>query len=855
MKWKKSLTLATMAAALLSAPMWAVPAKRITKSVTQSDGTVLRVTLVGDEYCHYFITEDSIPVREGEDGYFYYIEGDSLTLSTVEAHSSSIRNEVERKFLEHNTELVKSNLRRFGQQRREYRNRGRRRRIAAPTIQTKDTLTTDDTSGESSVRRSVGVTTGLYEGKKKGLVILVNFQDVSMVHTREEFYNMLNQEGYSLNGSVGSARDYFMDQSYNKFQPEFDVVGPYTVSQKMSYYGANDPTTGYDTKPEVMVKEACQKANSDVNFSDYDWDGDGNVDLVYVFFAGYDESENGPSNAIWAHSQDGLSLKLDGVYVTEYACSGELKGNSGSQLRGIGTFCHEFSHVLGLRDTYDTENGKSSSMLNWDLMYYGNYNGDGYVPCGYTAFERWSVGWLTPVELKEKLYVTDMKALTQSPDAYVLFNDNNRNEYYLLENRQLDKWDSKLPGHGMLVTHVDYNETAWKNNVINNTVSHQRYAVVPADNNTTWTDAGMAGDPYPGTSGNSSLTNTTTPAATLFNKNTDGTYYLNKPIYNISENNGVISFSVMEENVVDTPQPLSATQVTDDSFTARWNGVEEADRYEVELSVTLPNPNSGYLIDEDFSGFPAGSTVPTNVSTKLDSYTQIAGWTGENVYVRSGKVQIGSNAITGWLQTPPCTSSHSTFYVSITVTPASSSVSSPTYKLYIYNEKNEKLGYYTFTLSSSETTILKATLNSDTSPYSFRLEPSTRSYISQFTVTSTEDGSGDEADIVGTYDTTDTEYSFSGLTESQYYYRVRAIKYGIYSPWSDYITVPMGLLVGDADGNGEITVGDITAVAAYILDNGSDINVTAADADGNGEITVGDITTIAAKILNNESTK
>ena len=194
----------------------------------------------------------------------------------------------------------------------------------------------------------------------------------------------LNKPGYSDNGATGSARDYYYDNSNGVFEPIFDVYGPIKLSQNMAYYGAND-SSGNDKNPEQAVKEACQAIDNIVDFSNYDLDGDGEVDLVYMVYAGKGEADGGSSNTIWPHqwnlSSAGVNLILDGKTVDRYACGSELNG-SGS-IDGLGTICHEFGHAMGLPDFYDTDydtNGQGRTLLDYSLMDSGSYNNDGWTP-------------------------------------------------------------------------------------------------------------------------------------------------------------------------------------------------------------------------------------------------------------------------------------------------------------------------------------------------------------------------------------------------------------------------------------------------------------------------------------------
>lgn len=387
----------------------------------------------------------------------------------------------------------------------------------------------------------------------KGLIILVNFADRSFISSNAEISAMMNEVGYNKNGHIGSLHDYFYDQSGGKLNITFDVVGPVTVSKNMSYYGADQGTT-HDSHVGEMVAEACNLVDAYVNFGDYDWYDDGEVDQIYIIYAGYSQASGAPSYTIWpkewylSYSDYGKTLTLDGVTIETFACSSELDGTSGSNIDGIGTACHEFSHCMGLPDLYDTSNNGTFGMGSWSVMDMGCYNGNGKIPCNYTAFERNYAGWLTSAQLqilKEPVSITDMPSLSDDDAiAYRIYNDGSvYSEYFILENRQQKGWDSGCPGHGLLITHIDYDADAWAYNTVNNDASHRRFTIKPADNNLS--SASLAGDTYPGTSGNTSFTDTSSPSANFYQPTKSGSYYLGKPITNIRESNGAISFDFM----------------------------------------------------------------------------------------------------------------------------------------------------------------------------------------------------------------------------------------------------------------------------------------------------------------------
>lgn len=489
--------------------VYAVPAKPgLFRVLTLQDGTTVHARLVGDEHGHYWL---------GDDGKAYQSVGDTYQLvdrEAIGAHAS---------------------------QRRQEANQRRAQRLAP-------------------ARRSGGAV-GNYEGEKKGLIILVNFQDVTFgnEHTRERFDDIANTKNFNDNWRFeGSVRDYFLAQSERKFDLTFDVVGPVTVSRNQGYYGNNkNNTDGNDEHPAEMVIEALDLVDDDVDFSKYDWDKDDEVDQVYVIYAGQGEADGGAGETIWPHewtlssaknNDDGSGAQtLDGVTINTYACGSELNGEN--LLAGIGTLCHEFSHCLGYPDFYNTDGGKGQGMYVWDLMDTGCYVWGGYMPSGYTSYERWMAGWKEPIELTSTTAITGMKGLQDGGETYVIYNKGNRNEYYLLENRQLTGWDTHLRAPGLLILHVDYDATAWSSNKVNNDPDHQRMTWIPADNvydinpeTGKYTFPGTQSDPFPFGEVNA-FGPTTTPAATLYNRNADGSYLLDASVEQITQNeDGTIDF-------------------------------------------------------------------------------------------------------------------------------------------------------------------------------------------------------------------------------------------------------------------------------------------------------------------------
>jgi len=455
--------------------------------LTLSDGSLVEAVFSGDEFNHYWLSSDGRHLVEQSDGLF--------------AERSA-----------------EATARAFGRSQSANRMRRSRSRKAA------------------------------FTGEKKGLVILMSFKDKSFSTSYDEWNAMLNERGYSSNGAPGSVADYFYDQSSGVFQLSFDVYGPFTANYNMSYYGQND-SYGDDKNVDKLVVEACDAIRDSVDFSQYDWDGDGYVDQVFILYAGYGENTTGvSSNAIWPHEYwlqyyndywgKGYQVQT-GVWVNTYACSCELYGKSGQRLDGIGTFCHEFSHCLGLPDFYSSSSSYSTpTAWDWDLLDYGAYNGNNWCPPNYNAYERIFCGWLETEELPASGSVM-LEPIDQNV-AYRISNSGWSDEYYLLENRQKTKWDAESPGEGLLVFHVDYKQSAWDNNDPNGSSTHPRMAPISAIGKYGLNYTYGYTFPY---QKKDSLTDSSSPALTWYNSDKRGMKTAGVSLTNISkQSDGTVTF-------------------------------------------------------------------------------------------------------------------------------------------------------------------------------------------------------------------------------------------------------------------------------------------------------------------------
>ena len=446
---------------LSAASLFAVPAYRGWQTKSQPDGTAITVRLIGDEFFHYWETEDGKIAVENEDGTFVVSDE------------------------------------------------------AKPTDEQFMTKRKSSPKYQSHPRKA-----GAAVKPARVLFILVSYSDLAFKATSATYYK--SKLGDATEGAM-SMYNYLKEQSNGKYAPPIDVFGPYTLNNTYAYYGENDSDDD-DLRPAQMIVDACNAANNDVDFSQYDANNDGIVDNVYVLYAGKGEADGGAPNTIWPHQWDiygaRLTLQLDGKNIRSYACSAELNGSGKC---AMGTPLHEYGHVIGLPDYYDTEYKstnytESRTPGEWSVMDQGAYNNDGNTPPNYSIFDKYFLGWATP-----KFLAKDAKknvTLTNSyGDAYQITGgtsgpvaDTNTGTVYYIENRQKTGWDAYLPEHGMIVWQVKYNKTNWDNNDLNNTGGSPRYTVYSASGNPK--NIGKSSDPFPGTDNVTSWTPATGCALT-----------------------------------------------------------------------------------------------------------------------------------------------------------------------------------------------------------------------------------------------------------------------------------------------------------------------------------------------------
>jgi len=548
--------------------LFAAKAKPGIITQTLADGTIVQATLHGDENFHYYTLLDGTPLKMNADGKY-----EISTTEELQARHKMIQQKLE----------------------------------MARQKQEKAYMATRATSigkGYPSYFPHIG--------SPKALVILVQFQDVKFkssdpVATFTHYFNgkigeeepEATQAAYITDEDhhyYGGVKQYFSDMSNQKFTPQFDIVGSVTVSQKSAYYGTNNSGDGDDANYTQMISEACQSVDDQVNFADYDSDGDGYVDLVYVIYAGYSESYSGNSeDCLWPKSGTNnfvqvdangkvsdKTLQLDGKYFCRFGISNELNETPKNTqpgeyyLDGIGLFCHEFSHTMGMPDLYVTDTNSSAAKLNnqtpeyWSVMDMGEYSDNGYCPSPYSAWESYMMGWTEPTTLPAQAQQIKLEPFGTSRKSYKIDADDEAGEYLLLQSIQNEGWWKSLPGYGLLVWRIDYADkaTIQLNDNPNNTAGKPSVMVVPADglviNSANIGSAGITSadyltslenDPFPSYKEGTAEIDVNSLTTIQLNHS----ILTNRPLYNImkDEATGYVTFDYLKDYTTGIKNPVN----------------------------------------------------------------------------------------------------------------------------------------------------------------------------------------------------------------------------------------------------------------------------------------------------------
>lgn len=725
---RKLLLIAVLMIATATAAL-AIPAKRVWRTVSQPDGTQLRLMLVGDERLHYFVTEDSVPVLESNNAYYYADAiGFGMSRSNVLAHNAADRTASEVKLA--STASVKR-----VERLRPYINQNLFRPARPLKMRRAEADSDSVATFYSSDHRDI-------TGQHKSIVILTEFPNKKFAagHDSTYYWDMVNEEGYTNEeGAIGSIHDYFKDQSHGLLDLTFDVVGPIEMDYNYSHYGGSSSDAN-DENPWEFAHEAITKVDSlyDVDWAEYDWDGDGEVENLYIIYAGYGQATGGINSTLWpaqtnfddynnyygAMGYPTYDMVFDGIKINTFAYGNELYGGSydygDDRPQGMGTMTHEFSHCLGFPDLYNTDYSNAADMGSWSILASGSYggpNGIGWVPTGYTAYEKWAAGWIDYKEFKEMNdTITGLKSTRHGGNAYVIYNDRLRHnanpdaqEYFLLENRTQDGWDTYIPAQGLEVLHVNYSKSVWESNAVNTPSSsyggngHSNLILVPANNSTSSYSEGNNLWPY---NRKDSITAYTSPSLTFYNTQQDGTTRYAKPIYNIKWNSAdsTVSFLFNPVDTMYTPAPsISATPI---AASANSNKTQ----YFRDSTVVTLKATYGYIRystdNENWIDYTEPFTI-TDDSTTVYTYA----W-------REGKDTSSVNSVLFVKQkklAPPIITGDTLFVNSTRITMTADGEGGRIYYALGANTRNFRRYYNPVSISS--TTVVKAYYRASNSAY------------------------------------------------------------------------------------------------------------------------------------------
>ena len=575
---KRILTYLFLLAATVTT-LHAMPAYPGKITLRQANGTTLTVYLRGDEHYSMAFTEDGYPLlfNPSTDNYEYAVlNGDDFTLSGIAAKDALQRTAGDNAFLKANVDISKANT---------IAEANFKRSLSVGTghlFTAKSSKSLTAKASRAPQANKIRISDIPTTGKQKVLVLLVQFPDLkfqTVGSNPKQFYtDILNKKNYTNQyGATGSAYDYYSKSSNGLYDPEFVVVGPVTMPKQAAYYG-QDMGTYHDINLGELVFHATELASLEglVDYSQFDADGDKNVDNVYIFFAGYGQADTGRSNSIWPcsgylHDDFEATMVLNGDTINRFAISQEINGKTGEPV-GISTFVHEYAHVLGLADHYNSINQGAGGVGDWDVMGTGPYNNNQNTPPLMSAFEQAELGWLNYTELGAKTdSIITVPSLDSHPMGLKVNVEGKPNEYFVIENRQQTGWDTYLPGHGIIVWHVDMDSTAWLTNRVNADPQHQHLKLVEADG----TPDSDAGDAFPGSKDITKYTFTDVDGKPVY-----GFDYVEELGNATGDARFVLSNSGYKPAV---PASLKAENILGHQATLSWNAVKDADKYDVKV--------------------------------------------------------------------------------------------------------------------------------------------------------------------------------------------------------------------------------------------------------------------------------
>jgi len=548
------------------------------RKIVQADGTSIVIKIIGDEWFHYTTTLDDYRIIKNAKGIYEYVtvlKSGKIIPSGFKANSASERGMGEQNYLKNSSKLLGINENSYLKAREKY--------------------------FPSSKLKSLSTSTGFPKiGNKKLLVILANFSDKDTIYSKVQFNNLMNQTGYN---SIGSFKDYYEENSKAKLSISSVTTKWVKLNKTHDYYG--------NSIGEFIYDAIVAANNQGVNFSEFDNDSDGAVEGVIVVHQGRGQEVTDNPSDIWSHayslSSYGYSVAqrtIGGLVFDNYVTVPELNSFS-TEMTTVGVVCHEFGHLLGLPDYYDTNGdvyGYFDGTGKWDLMAVGAYNGvkKGESPSHMNGHSKIELGWasaqtiaipspqtLAPVETNGQL----LKYYTTSPS-----------EYYLLENRIKAGFDAALPGEGLIIYHVDqaFIDAKRGSNIVN-VGTHLGLYIKAAGGIINSSNCS-----FPGTLSKTDFTDFSFPSSLAW----DGSS-TNKSVTNIIQLANDITFDFMS---LQDGAPLSFSVASPDYQSVQLNWLSAVENYPVLL---VYNTTNTFGIPVNGTTYSAGQTIPSGGGTVL----------------------------------------------------------------------------------------------------------------------------------------------------------------------------------------------------------------------------------------------
>lgn len=530
---------------LSNMPAHSVPAYPKPVKFIQPDGTVVTYRIIGDEHNHWLESTDGYVLKRSDSGFLCYAGKDSSgTIIATDKYFGSAGSVVDKSKLLRRKDLIKTD--------------GMRLSPAGP-------------NKALQINGTFPLT-----GKRKLLMLLVNFADTKPTFSADDFRELMNAENYN---GTGSFRDYYLETSYKQLDIKTTVVGWIQLPRSKSLYGTEDMT--------ALIRDALSLLDDSIDINQFDNDGDGELDGLSIIHQGMGQEVSGSTSDIWSHSSELLDVTYNGIRVKKYTIQPEILIDDltyGLQMTTVGVLCHEFGHNLGSPDYYDTDyetGGYFSGTGIWDLMADGIWNEHklpGDTPSGLNMWQKIQFGWVEPQVLDKTTTITDMPAATDEPVGYIV-NTKRQGDYFVLENRQIQMFDKELPGHGLIIYHVDENRinATAEMNTVNCDYQQGLYTVCasattePHDSPESYGDINSDGAPFPGSTGKTTWSDLTTPST----HSNDGKYsYFS--LSDIKDVDGKVSFKITMDDVPPAVNKFTA-KAKRGVVTLEWDAPEADD--------------------------------------------------------------------------------------------------------------------------------------------------------------------------------------------------------------------------------------------------------------------------------------